>query len=60
MHPPTESYGPGSFGVPAFRVPRGAWNGRQMGEPSTHLKIPEEFEQTCVPDLVQVLRTEGI
>ncbi len=31
-----------------------------MREPRPHLKTPEEIERTCVPGLVEVLRTEGI
>ncbi len=31
-----------------------------MSEQRPHLKTLEEIEQTCVPGLVEVLRTEGI
>ena len=31
-----------------------------MNEPRPHLKTLEEIERTCVPDLVEVLRTERI
>ena len=31
-----------------------------MGGAKPHLKILEEIERTCVPGLVEVLRTEGI
>ena len=31
-----------------------------MNEPRPHLKVLEEIERTCVPDLVEVLRTEGV
>ncbi len=31
-----------------------------MSTTPPHLKTPEEIERTCVPGLVEVLRTEGI
>ena len=31
-----------------------------MSEPRPHRKTSEEIERTCVPGLVEVLRTEGI
>jgi hypothetical protein len=31
-----------------------------MNESRPHLKALEEIERTCVPDLVEVLRTEGV
>ena len=31
-----------------------------MNEPRPHLRTLEEIERTCIPGLVEVLRTEGI